>query len=357
MLNTQGGALDNWSGSVLVEKAGECYLVVTGRPDYRYDLMVREARQQDLLDGENREAALEQGEMDVWNLEGKPGDFRLVEIEKRGELRARLVYAPPDKTSEQRIAQPGDRPEIEFLSVGSRGNRQRMAAVLGREGRYQIQLLAASATTYKLSVRDPSEPIEWEQAAQGNLPVGGAGFYSVQMAPGQLLQADLTAEQFVPVLRLYDGDGRLIRSSDDDADALEGRITHMIETEGLYRLQVSSLGNGGGGEFQLVLEQTELKELQVGGRGEGTVQPGTIDYWAFSGEAERIVFLNVRSADFEPTVSLRSPDGVQLAADKESSAATGSLLAVKLPKTGQYTVWVSSRSGGGDYSVRLIDGD
>ena len=46
-----------------------------------------------------------------------------------------------------------------------------------------------------------------------------------------------------------------------------------------------------------------------------------------------------------------------LAADDKGSAATGSLLALKLPKTGRYTVWISSRRGAGDYTVRLIDGD
>ena len=51
------------------------------------------------------------------------------------------------------------------------------------------------------------------------------------------------------------------------------------------------------------------------------------------------------------------PDGVLLAADNKGNAATGSLSAVKLPKAGRYTVWISSRRGAGEYTVRLIDGD
>ncbi|HMP03552.1 MAG TPA: hypothetical protein PKC45_13730 [Gemmatales bacterium] len=49
--------------------------------------------------------------------------------------------------------------------------------------------------------------------------------------------------------------------------------------------------------------------------------------------------------------------GVLLAADHERAAATGSLLAIKLPKDGRYVVWIGSRRGAGDYTVRLIDGD
>src|SRR5262249_23033383 len=150
------------------------------------------------------------------------------------------------------------------------------------------------------------------------------GFYSFKAVPGQLFQAALASAKFVPVLRLYDRHGRLVTASGDDADGLEGRITHMVLDKGLYRLQVSSLGDGGGGEVRLALKETKLKELQVGGRGQGTVQPGATDFWAFPGKEGQTVFLSVRSAAFEPTVSLRSPDGVLLVADNRGSAATGS---------------------------------
>ncbi len=68
------------------------------------------------------------------------------------------------------------------------------------------------------------------------------------------------------------------------------------------------------------------------------MQPGETDLWAFHGMAEQTVFLKVRSAAFEPAVSLRSPDGLQLAAENKGDAATGTLRALRLPKTGRYTV-------------------
>ena len=122
--------------------------MISGRPDNRYDLLVREARRQNLGEGQNLTGRLQQGEMDVWSFQGKPGDFRLLEVEKKGELSSRLIYAPLEKKQEQRIARPGDRPEIQFLPVASRGGRLRFAAVLGREGRYQLHLLAATPASY-----------------------------------------------------------------------------------------------------------------------------------------------------------------------------------------------------------------
>jgi hypothetical protein len=356
-LDSKGRDARGWAGTVVVEEEGESYLLVSGQPNQSYDLVVREARRQNLAAGKEPASSLQQGEADVWTFQGKPGDFRLLEVEKKGELHARLVYAPVDRKSESRLARPGDRPEIEFLPVASRGGKLRFAAILGREGRYQLQLVAASSASYQLSIRDPSVPIAAGKEIEGNLPVGGSAFYSFQAAPGQLLQAGTSSQQFVPVLRLYDAHGTLVAGSSDDADALVGRVTHMVMSAGTYRLQVSSVGDGGGGEFRHAVKEAAVEELKLGERGKGTLQPGATDFRAFDGKEGQTVFLSVRSATFDPAVSVRGPDGVLLAADNRGTGATGSLFALKLPKSGRYTVWIASRRGAGDYTVRLIDGD
>jgi hypothetical protein len=192
---------------------------------------------------------------------------------------------------------------------------------------------------------------------EGDLPVGGSAFYSFRATPGQLLQAGLTSRKFVPVLRLYDARGALVAGSGEDGDGLAGRVTHMVTTGGLYRLQVSSAGDGGGGDYRQELKEAKVEELKIGDRATGTLRPGATDFRAFDGKEGQTVFLSVRSAAFEPVVSLRGPDGVLLTADNKGNAATGSLTALKLPRTGRYTVWISSRRGAGEYTVRLIDGD
>jgi hypothetical protein len=357
MLDFKGREMKDWAGTVLIEDSGECYLIVSGQPDYRYDLLVRQARQQEMAADKNLAGSLQPGELNVLSFQGKPWDFRVLEVEKKGAVLSRLLYAPQEKAADQQTARLRDQPEIAFLPMASRAGNLRLAAILGREGRYQLQLLAETPAAYKLTMRDASVPIAWGKGVKGLLPVSGAAFYSFKAAPGQLLQVRITSQQFVPVLRLYDQQGNLAGTSGDDADALEGRLTHMIVNEGLYRLQVTSLGDGGGGAYHLALNEAKLKELQVDGRGKGTLQAGVVDFWAFAGKAGQIVLLNVRSSAFEPTVSLRSPDGVHLVTDNKSSVTTGSLIALKLPITGRYTVWIASRRGAGEYVVRLIDGD
>jgi hypothetical protein len=354
-LDSKGRETKGWGGTALVEEDGEGYVLVSGPPNQRYDLLVREARRHDLAEGTEQPGALPQGEAGVWSFTGKPGDFRLIEVEKTGDLHARLVFAPLDKAAEQRLTRE-NRPEVEFLPVASRGGKLRFAAILGREGRYQLQLVAGSASTFTLTARDPSLPLAVGKDEGGDLPVGGAVFYRFQATAGQLLQTALTSRKFVPLLRLYDARGALVASSGDDPDSPTARITHMVLTGGTYRLQVASVGDGGGGEFRQELKEAAVEELKLGDRGKGTLAPGATDFRAFEGKEGQTVFLSVRSA-FDPAVSLRGPDGVPLAADNRGNAATGSLLAIKLPKAGRYVVWIASRRGAGEYSVRLIDGD
>jgi hypothetical protein len=356
MLDDKGREMAGWLGVMTIEEEGEHNVEVSGRPGMRYELIVREARRRDLGIGRSVSDQIPQGQMEVWSFMGKPGDFRLLEIDKRGELAARLVYAPLDKNPEKQLAQDRDWPEIRFVPVASRGGRVRFAAFLGREGRYQLHLLAQTDVSIKLDATDPTVLLGKNGDANGILPVGGTAFYGLKVLPGQLVQAGLTSQQFVPLLRLYDCRGNLLASSDAD-DSMLSRITHMTTQEGLYRLQVSSLGDGGGGNFRLAVQQVKLKEVAVGGRGQGAIEPGGTDFWSFTGNGGQTLFVNLRSAVCEPVASLRSPDGVELASDDRGNAITGSLMALKLPKTGRYTIWIRSRRGAGPYSLRLIDGD
>src|SRR5262249_54364145 len=48
ILDVKGREMSGWAGTIHLEEEGESHLVVSGPPDYRYDLLVREGRQRDL---------------------------------------------------------------------------------------------------------------------------------------------------------------------------------------------------------------------------------------------------------------------------------------------------------------------
>ena len=357
MIDVKGRQMSHWSGTVRIENDGVHSLVVSGRAGNRYEILIRESHQRTLDEGKKLIGRLDQREMDVWSFEGEPGEFRLLEVNTKGQLLSRLIYAPRQKKDLRRIARAGSRPEIQFMPVGSKGGRLRIAAVLGRRGRYQLQLLAETPATYDLQMGDSAKPIDYGQEFDGSLPIGGSTFYRFQAMPGQLFQASLVSDRFDPLFRLYNSRGDLVQQNDDGDGGVGSRITHMVMTKDLYRLQVSSLGNGGAGNYHVALHELKLKTLDVGGRGAGTLNSNSTDYWSFSGTEGTTVLLSVSSSVCDPMVRLYNPDGVHLGSDDNNGVGTDSLLAVRLPKTGRYTVSIASQRGAGNYTLRLIDGD
>jgi len=54
-------------------------------------------------------------------------------------------------------------------------------------------------------------------------------------------------------------------------------------------------------------------------------------------------------------VALFGPDAAEVASDDNGGEGTDSLLSVRVPVDGTYTVWVSAAAGGGQYSLQLIE--
>ncbi|MEO8166557.1 MAG: hypothetical protein ABI619_14295, partial [Betaproteobacteria bacterium] len=283
--------------------------------------------------------------------------FRLVEIQRQGDLAARLIHAPLDEDKKPRIDSADQRPAIQFLHTADKGRFQRFAVLLGRDERYQLQLVTRGGGSYAVNVSDPAIPLEVGRAAADTLPVGAEAYYRFQGAPGQLVIAALTSDQFDPFLRLYDEFGNLVAENDDGAGGLGSQISYIVMKEQDFQLHVSSLGNGGGGKFELNLTEKQAKPLTLGKVSQGKLEDHGTDHWSFEGKEGTSVFFHVRSADFDPYVSVRDPNGVLLGQDDNGGVGTDSLLALKLPTDGRYIVWVTTRGRSGQYAIRPIPGE
>ncbi|MEK6237126.1 MAG: hypothetical protein N2C14_20650, partial [Planctomycetales bacterium] len=80
LLGIQGEAIDTWSGAARIDRTGEHSLTVSGTPRARYRLLVRKANARVLADNKKQAEQLQPGEMAIWNLQAKPGEFRLLEV-------------------------------------------------------------------------------------------------------------------------------------------------------------------------------------------------------------------------------------------------------------------------------------
>jgi len=204
---------------------------------------------------------------------------------------------------------------------------------------------------------DPTLPLPAGSALDGRIAVGGTALYTIQATAGQIINASVDSGSFDAFLRLYDGQGNLLVKNDDGGENLNSRISLLVKRSDRYRLQISSTGNGGGGAFRVRHEVEAVPALKIGKRGTGRLGSGSEAYWSFRGEKGRTVLVLARSATCDVAVELFGPDGAGLKSDDDGGVGSDSLMAVRLPESGQYVLKVSGRQGEGDYEVRLIDGE
>jgi hypothetical protein len=356
MLDVKGKPLPRWLSSIRCEDRGEYSLVLTGKPSSRYEVHVRAAVEKTLALGEPAAGRLEQQEMHIFTFQGREGEFRLVEIKREGDIVGRLIHAPVDRENRLRISSPG-RPAIQDLRTVDKGQLQQFAVMLGRDDRYQVQLISPREGSYLVTMSEPTIPINVDDRSARTLAVGGASYYRFKGTPGQLVIARLTSAQFDPFLQLYDSHGQLVADNDDGDGGIGSRIAYVVMKEQVFHLHVTSLGNGGGGDFELALSEKKPNPLVLGESSQGTLEAGATDHWSFDGKQGQTVFFNVRSTHFDPYVTVQDPDGVILGQDDNGGVDTDSLLALRLPRDGRYTVWVRSQRGQGAYLIRPVNGD
>ncbi len=356
IVNERGApVMFNWRNNFNVPADGEYILVLNGSSNYRFGVTMHEAIVRTMELGANDKARVQPHTLNVWDIQGNPGQFRHIQITRSPDMHVRLVYAPDKKVKRELSRHEQTFREIQLLPVSSKGEVTQYVAVLGRAGRYQIQAYPTESIDVEVSMLDPTTPVARNTKTNHKVPIGGTRFYGFEAKAGDLIDAKLLSSSFDGWLRLYDERGQLVFENDDTEGSRNSQITHMVTRNGYYRWQVSSLGNGGGGDYRLDFTEIALKKTQIGQVKSGTLKNRTTDYWELQGKKGQEIFINTRSRRFVPIVSIYGPNGKQHHRDSRSGVGDNGLIAIRLPQSGRYTIWISSNTGGGEYDLRLLN--
>ena len=199
----------------------------------------------------------------------------------------------------------------------------------------------------------------WDSAADTNatLAVGNSDYWSLAGKPGQIIRLESLADLFDVEIELYNPRGEAVAGNDDGAGGRNALLTVLMTEAGKYLLRVHASGDGGGGAYRLRKLPDPVRPIKVGEKSGGNLGAGTSEIWSFTGRPGQAILLSVRSADFDVSVRLFGPDGIEVASDDDGGDGSNSLLSTELPVAGTYTVWVIPKQGSGKYSFRILDAD
>ncbi|AIE84056.1 PPC domain-containing protein [Fimbriimonas ginsengisoli] len=305
--------------------------------------------------GPTIEHTLEPGGFDIWKFKAKAGDIVRAEAKSRSApVIAQLSQSP--KSDEIADPQPATAPFLGLTGDGK--DRETVNVLVLKTGEYQISVYHPSGNPshYSLAVSSGAKPLD-AMEVNSSLALGRADFWIFEGQKGQIVRLEALSTQFDTFLELDDFNGSSLAQNDDGAGDRNAGLTLQLPSSGLFLVQVSSRGGGGSGSYTLKRSTAEVHPLLENVRGDGTLGSGGVDFWSFSGRAGQTIVLSARSPQFDTVLHLIGPDGSEVAANDDSGDGTDSLITIRLPLSGTYTVRLTGNDGGGQYSIRWIDLD
>jgi len=341
---------------------GDYYLRVASGRDVTggYAVTVATARVAPLTIGAaNPTRRMESGGLDLWRFTATAGEVIRIDASAPGAgTSVALRHLPPAAKAESQVEAAGAEDALAVLPSSPKAAGE-MVALVKRTGDYQVEVSQPLGleVEYTLATYRAAKPWTAGSDPSGKLTIGGSDYWVIEGKAGQIVKMEGTADPFDIALDLFNPQGERVDSNDDGAGGRNSLITALLKESGKYLVRVHSFGDGGGGSYRLQRKPDPVHAIKVGARTEGSIGTGGSDIWSFEGKSGQTVILSVRSKDFDPHVVVFGPDAIEVANDENGREGTDSLISVRLPLKGAYTIWVSSGISGGKYVVRVVDGD
>jgi hypothetical protein len=346
----------DWEKNIRIKDEGEHLISLHGSPGKMVSGVVRPAMVSKLNLGDSKEATTAGHSLNIWEINAEPGQFQVISASRSKSTRTRLIYSPVTKANEKSLEARTSGPDMRFCPVASKGKYDKFAVVFRRAGRYELQVYSTQKTSVDVNLHDPTVDLATEQHPTGQLAIGDAKYYGFHAKAGDLFVTKLKSRTFDTVLRLFDKDGALVAENDDFKESRNSEMSQLIKNSGYYRWQVSSLGNGGGGDFDLSFDAIPKKMLETGVPSSSQIAKASTEYWLLDGKNGDTVYVNARSNKFRPQIAVFDGSG-RLIGGNERGVETNSLTAIKFRSDGPITISVSSQVGfGGKYEIRSLDG-
>ena len=346
----------DWASVYMIKEAGEYLVHARIATNQKLKFEARSAIVSGLKSGDSVTVESDANRVRCWEINAERGQFEIITVSRKRNPESRIILAPAKNPNEKKLAQRHSGPVVQYLPVASKGEFTTYAVVFGRTGKYLLQTFNTRKTEIDIAMDDPSMALGENQELNEKMAVGGAGYFSFQASAGDLVKMKSSSDTFDCLLRLFDSQGNQIANNDDFNNSRNSEISFLAPKSGLYRWQVASLGNGGGGNYEVEFTEIPKKSIAIGDVDSSAVEDGETEYWSLKGEPRQHVYINVRADRFSPSLKIYNSNG-RLLKQSNRGASEDGLVAIKVPADGVLTVWVEANRLGGEYDIRVIDAD
>ena len=241
--------------------------------------------------------------------------------------------------------------------VAGAGTRRAVRRYQGREGKAITGYLDAADVT---RLQDVFPRLVMNAPADGTLLGDGlGGRWVFNGTEGQRVRVEAGSNAFDTELELVSPTGDVIAQNDDGGIGTDSQLAMLLPDSGRYEVWVTAYDDGDSGPYTVTVSDgggvTELvMNTPVGGT---LLGDGTGGRWVFNGMEGQRVRVEAGSDAFDTELELVSPTGDVIAQNDDGGIGTDSMLAMLLPDSGRYEVWVTAYDDGdsGPYTVTVSD--
>ena len=244
---------------------------------------------------------------------------------------------------------------------------------------------------YTLNVsaeRMPTDSISANRGTRGRIAIGGAldgsldfptdtDWYRVRLTEGQSYHFTLTgggdSALSDPMINLYDRGGPVVATDDDGGEGLNSYLEFTAPATGDYFIEARGFGEDMTGGYHLAAlagdipadASTDAGLSADGDYREGMLSPGgDVDWYRVDlteGQVIRVDMVTTQTEDAlgDPYLTIRGPDGAELASDDDGGEGLNSQLEFQAPAAGAYFIEARgfTEDAQGRYALSLSSGE
>lgn len=145
------------------------------------------------------------------------------------------------------------------------------------------QAISSSSTdTFAIRLQTAERPFVEGQTLRGTLRVGDNDYWALDAKAGDVMTIDSSASTFAEQLIVIAPDLSRVIENVAEVDETSQQVQLVVQNPGRYLVQISSLGDGGGGEYTLSRKVYHPFDIGIGKPAQGEVGPGQVQVWRFT---------------------------------------------------------------------------
>jgi hypothetical protein len=210
-------------------------------------------------------------------------------------------------------------------------------------------------TAYTLDVGPATAPLGTQGDASGSLRIGMNDYWAFEAKVGDVMTFNSTTMGFAGEVKVLDPDLQLVWHDAAVPDQERFDWSLIATKPGRYLVNVSAIGDGGGGSYTLNRQVFEAKTFAKGSPAVGDFSTGRAEVWKVTVTPDDPALLHWRSDSWNYSVSVRDENGRDIGLPRTRVDGNNMYGVLRPEKPQTYVIVLIATGERSRYTIEMLD--